>query len=144
MQVIGTNIILLPEAVCCCSQTCQSTLIMVRQCTKFHCSRTHHKLVIGTNICLYCLRLFFELEHFDTNDGLHLCTKFYHSGYLLYLVNTLLVYIIMYGLGLFFFVFCCLHVINFKMLLHAGSRIPIVVQSFMCIIILSCFLDTPV
>ena len=27
--------------------------------------------------------------HFDTNDGLHAGRKFYHSGYLLYLVIAL-------------------------------------------------------
>ena len=32
---------------------------------------------------IYCLRLFVVVYklHFDTNDGLHVCTKFYHSGY---------------------------------------------------------------
>ena len=55
-----------------------------------------------------------------------------------------IIYIIMYGLGLFLLftvVFFCLHLNNIvyrqiKMLLHARSRIPNFVQSFISIIIL--------
>ena len=66
---------------------------MVNQCTNLNCERTHLKQAKGTNtinkfllpeaVCC-CLQL-----HFDTNDGLHMCTKFCHSGYQLYLVSTL-------------------------------------------------------
>ena len=49
--------------------------------------RTNHKQVIGTNTfykfvlpeAVCCCFSNLQCLHFDSNDGLHVCTKFYHA-----------------------------------------------------------------
>ena len=77
--------------------------IVVHRFSRFHCQRTQHKQVIGTNT-VYCLRLFVVVYILVTfalsNDGLHYVQKVL-SFFVLVLTSqhTLLVYIIMYGIG---------------------------------------------
>ena len=98
------------QAVCCCLHTCNFCFILVHQCAKFHCERTHHKQVIGTNTVytsLYCLRLFvavYKLVMLILMMG-WIVLSLWVLG--LTSCHTLLVSIIMYGLGNFFLFFTC-------------------------------------